>query len=121
MTRPQSDAPSSRGAEVAVRHPFRIGFFAAVGALLAWWLGGLLLSVGSILVLVLVAAFLAAGLNPVVEWLGRHGLPRSWSVLVVIIGVLLAVALFLVALVPVITDQVSAIADNAPGWLDRSC
>ena len=28
--------------------------------------------------------FLAVGLNPVVEWLGRRGLRRSWSVLVVI-------------------------------------
>jgi len=107
------------GPEVQVRAhaPFKLGFLVAVGALLAWWLGGLLLSIGSILILIVVAAFLAAGLNPMVEWLGRRGLGRSWAVLVVITVVLLAVALFLVALVPVITDQVAAIVANAPGWL----
>lgn len=99
--------------------PFALGFFAAAGALLAYWLGGLILSISPILVLVVVAAFLAAGLNPVVEWLGRRGLARSWSVLVVILLVLAAIALFLVALVPVITDQVRAIIDNAPGWFEQ--
>jgi predicted PurR-regulated permease PerM len=98
--------------------PFALGFFAAVGALLAYWLGGLILSISPILVLVVVAAFLAAGLNPLVEWLGHHGLKRSWSVLVVIAVVLAAIALFLLALVPVITDQVRAIIDNAPGWFE---
>jgi predicted PurR-regulated permease PerM len=99
--------------------PFALGFFAAAGALVAYWLGGLILSISPILVLVVVAAFLAAGLNPVVEWLGRRGLKRSWSVLVVILLVLAAIALFLVALVPVITDQVRAIIDNAPGWFEQ--
>ena len=33
--------------------------------------------------------------------------------------VLVAVALFLVAIVPVITDQVRSITDQAPEWLDR--
>ena len=37
--------------------------------------------------------------------------------MVVISAVLAAVTLFFVALVPVITDQVTAIVDNAPGWL----
>jgi predicted PurR-regulated permease PerM len=96
-----------------------MGFLFAAGALLAWWLGDRLLSIGSILVLIVVAAFLAAGLNPMVEWLGRRGLSRSWSVLVVITVVLLAVGLFLVALVPVISDQVAAIVKNAPGWFEQ--
>lgn len=110
-------SPSSTG--VLLRHPFRVGFMLAIGAYLAWWLGDVILSVGSTLILILVAAFLAAGLNPLVEWLGRRGLSRSWAVLVVTSGVVLAVALFLVALVPVIGDQVASIVKNAPGWLDQ--
>lgn len=98
------------------RTPFSIGFFAAIGALLAWWLGGLLLSIGSILILVVVSMFLAVGLNPGVEWLGRRGLRRSLAVLVVVVAFLGAVTLFVVALVPVIADQVSLIVDNAPKW-----
>src|SRR5438270_13807860 len=99
--------------DVARLHPFKIGFFLAVGALLAWWLGGLLLSLGSVLVLVVVSLFLAVGLNPAVEWLGRRGMSRPLAVLVVVFVFLCAVGLFLVALVPVIADQVSLIVDNA--------
>ncbi len=108
--------PRVRDAPLQHRSPVAVGFFVTLGGLLAYWLGVRLLSVGSILILILVAGFLAVGLNPVVEWLGRRGLPRSWSVVVVITAVLLTVALFLVALVPVITDQVTTIIDNAPGW-----
>ena len=86
---------AARGGAVSLQHPFKLGFFLAVGAFLAWWLGGVVLSVGSTLILIVVAGFLAAGLNPVVEWLGRLGLA------------------------PVITDQVSTIVKNAPGWFDE--
>ena len=101
------------------RSPFLIGFFASAGALLAWWLGGLLLDIGSVILLVVVALFLAVGLNPLVEILMRRGLPRPWSVLVVIVGVVIAIALFVVAITPIVADQVSSIQDNAPGWFDR--
>ena len=99
-----------------VERPFRTGFLATAGALLALWLGGLLLSVSSILVEILVAFFLAAGLNPVVEFFERRGLKRHWAVLAVVSLVVLFVALFLVALVPVIADQVTAIVKNTPDW-----
>jgi predicted PurR-regulated permease PerM len=92
---------------------------AAAGALLAFWLGGLLLSVGSVLIEVLVAFFLAAGLNPVVEFFERRGLRRHWAVLAVVTLVVAAVALFLVALVPVIADQVTAIVKNTPDWMNQ--
>jgi predicted PurR-regulated permease PerM len=105
--------------DIALRHPIRLGFYVTLGGFLAYWLGGLVLSVGGILIEVLVAAFIAAGLNPMVEWLGRRGLARPWAVLVVITGLILAVVLFVVALVPVITDQVSMIVQNAPGWVDK--
>jgi predicted PurR-regulated permease PerM len=118
---PQAPAPEDphvpqSPVDVSRLHPFRIGFFLATGALLAWWLGGLLLSIGSILILVVVSMFLAVGLNPAVEWLGRRGLRRPFAVLVVVVVFLGAIALFLVALVPVIADQVTLIADNAPKW-----
>nr|WP_218851758.1 AI-2E family transporter [Nocardioides panaciterrulae] len=100
------------------RSPFLIGFFAGLGLFLAWWLGGLIISIGSVLIQILVALFLAAGLNPAVELFERRGLKRSWAVLTVIVVVVAALALFLVAFVPVISDQVAAITANAPDWLD---
>ena len=100
--------------------PVALGFLYAFGALLAYQLGTLLLSVSSVLILVVVALFLAVGLDPAVEWVVRRGVRRPWSVLVVIVAVLLALALFFVALVPVISDQVTAIVNNAPGWLQEA-
>ncbi|CAA9359112.1 MAG: Uncharacterized UPF0118 membrane protein [uncultured Nocardioidaceae bacterium] len=99
--------------------PFFIGFFGAVGALVAIWLGQQLASIGSILVLIVVAAFLAIGLNPVVEMLLRRGVRRSLSVLTVAVVVLLTVMLFALAIVPVISDQVTALVERAPEWFTQ--
>lgn len=102
------------------RHsPFYIGFFGGLGALLAYWLGTQILAISGVLILVVVAMFLAAGLNPSVDFFVRRGLKRSWAVLAVIAAVLVTMALFGLAIVPVIGDQVASLTDNAPGWLDR--
>ncbi len=99
--------------------PFYVGFVGASGALLAFWLATNIATIGSTLVLISVAFFFAAGLNPSVEWSEARGVRRRNAVIGVILAVLAAVALFVVAIVPVITDQVASITDNAPGWLDQ--
>lgn len=114
-----ADDLGTPGLPLSIHTPFYIGFFGGLGALLAYFLGSALLSVSSYLVLIVVAMFLAAGLNPSVEFFVRHGLTRAYAVLVVITLVLIAVALFIVAIVPVISDQVTAITRNAPDWLDE--
>ena len=96
--------------------PVALGFLFTVGALAAYWLGSLLLSISGVILLIVVAMFLAVGLDPAVEWLVGHRFRRSWAVLTVILGVLLALVMFFVALVPVISEQVGRIIDQAPGW-----
>ena len=100
------------------RAPFYIGFVGAFGALVAYWLATNIQAIGSTLVLIIVALFLAAGLNPAVEFLERW-MRRTYAVVVVTVGVLVAIALFVVAIVPVITDQVASITERAPEWLDQ--
>ena len=107
------------GSPLNTRSPFMWGLLGGAGALVALWLGLMVLRIGSVLVLVVVALFLAVGLNPAVELLMRRGLKRPWAVLCVIVGVLVVFALFLVAVVPVVSHQVTAIGDNLPGWFDR--
>ena len=51
----------------------RWGFFAGVGLLLAYGAAQALLSVRNLLVLVLVAMFLAVSLDPAVRWLTARG------------------------------------------------
>jgi predicted PurR-regulated permease PerM len=102
------------------RHsPFYIGFFGGLGFVLAGWLFGQFERVGGVLILIVVSLFLAAGLNPSVEWFQRRGMRRSVAVTMVIVLFLFGVALFLLAIVPVITDQVTKITDNAPEWFDQ--
>ncbi len=111
------DESYGRLGEPLKRHsPFYIGFFGAVGALLAIWLGEQILSISSILILIIVAMFLAVGLNPWVELIMRGGIKRAWAVLMVIVMVVFALVLFVLAIVPVISDQVGTIVDRAPDW-----
>src|SRR3954454_2324366 len=101
------------------RTPFYLGLLGGLGVFAAYWLGTRLFQASSVLILVVVAMFLAAGLNPIVEYFMGRGLKRPWALLVVISGVLVALALFIIAIVPVVTDQITTITDNAPGWLDQ--
>ncbi|MGL5811526.1 MAG: AI-2E family transporter [Nocardioides sp.] len=107
------------GKPLARYSAFYVGFVGALGASIAWWLFTLVLSISSALLLIVVALFLASGLNPAVEFFMRRGLKRSIAVLIVIslfVGVL---AGFVSAIVPVIGEQIAAITANAPSWLDQ--
>ena len=101
------------------RAPFYVGFVGGLGVLVALWLALNVRAIGSTIMLVVVALFLAAGLNPAVEFVERRGVRRPWAVLTVIAAVVAALALFLVAIVPVIADQVNALTANVPTWLDH--
>ncbi len=101
------------------RGPFMWGLFGGLGALVALWIALMVVSIRGVLVLIVVALFLAVGLNPAVEFLMHRGLKRPWAVLCVITGVLLVFAGFLVILVPIISHQVTAIGDNLPQWFDK--
>src|SRR5690242_13572988 len=65
------------------RSPFMWGLFGGLGALVAIWIGLMVVRISGVLVLVVVAMFLAVGLNPAVEFLMRRGLKRPWAVLCV--------------------------------------
>ncbi|MCY7394543.1 MAG: AI-2E family transporter [Nocardioides sp.] len=115
---PADDDLGVQGAPLERHSPFYVGFFGGLGVLMALWLGMRVMDIGSVLVLIVVSLFLAAGLNPAVEFLEGHRFRRSYAVLTVILAVIAALALFFVAIVPVISDQVAALSANAPGWLD---
>jgi predicted PurR-regulated permease PerM len=120
---PQEDGPDTDlgrpGPRLDRHSPFYIGFFGGLGFVVAGWLFHEFERIGGVLVLIFVALFIAAGLNPSVEWFQRRGLRRSLAVTMVIIIFLCAVALFLWAIVPVITKQVAELTDNAPEWFDQ--
>ncbi|MBW4040648.1 MAG: AI-2E family transporter [Acidobacteria bacterium] len=108
-----------------LQNPFRTGLIGTLGVLLALAIGAATVQLATILTYVVAAAFLALGLDPLVNQLQRLRLPRWLAMLiavVVVVGVVVAIA-FLV--VPVIVGQVASlvngIADFASqyqGWND---
>ena len=113
--------PVSRGQDQHVslldRSPFPIGFFLAIGAMTAFGLVTLIVSLKSVIVLVMLSLALALGLNPVVEWFHHRGIRRGVAVLLVALGVLGALALATWALVPVVSEQVNRLIQQSPTYL----
>jgi predicted PurR-regulated permease PerM len=113
-------APPKPTEGLTVRTAFRIGFLAALGVFTAGLLMSAVEATKSVLVLLVISAFLAVGLNPVVEWLEKQrGLTRGRAVGIVLLGVVLAFIGFLFAIVPPIVDQTSALVHNGPDYLDQ--
>src|ERR1700712_2558922 len=108
-----------------VENPFRTGLIGTLGVLLALAIGAATLQLATILTYVVAAAFLALGLDPLVNQLQRLRLPRWLAMLiavVVVIGVLVAIAFLIV---PVIATQVGSLvqgivqfANQYQGWND---
>ena len=97
--------------------PFRVGFAFTTGAGLAYLLYQALVSAQSVLVLVLVAAFLAIGLNPTVSRLERAGIRRGGAVAIVFLGVLAFFAAFGYAVLPPVVTQVANFVEALPGYV----
>jgi predicted PurR-regulated permease PerM len=72
----------------------------------------------SVLGLLFIALFLAVALGPVVETINRRGVPRSLSIVVVYIGLLLSVFGLGLLVVPPIVSGVNNFVDDVPGYVD---
>jgi len=97
--------------------PFRIGFIGTIGVLLAYGLAQALIRAQSVLVLIVVAMFVALGLNPMVRGLVRRGMGRGLAVFLVLVGVLAVLALASFAVVPVLVNQISLLLGSGPAIL----
>jgi predicted PurR-regulated permease PerM len=102
------------GAPLDRAHPFYFGFLAAAGAVIAITLLKAFASASQVFVLILISLFLAAGLNPAVEFFRRRGLQRRFAVLAVIGCVVAFVGLFAAVVIPPVIKQLDALIRNAP-------
>ena len=100
------------------RSPFFIGMAATAGVAVTIALAELIIHARSVLVLIGLALFLAAGLDPAVTWLTRRGL-RRWQAVLVTLAVLLgAIAGFLAAAIPPLAAQTTALIHELPSYLN---
>ncbi|PMR58320.1 AI-2E family transporter [Verrucosispora sp. ts21] len=124
---PAAPAPGSAGGDAGRfgipgrplrRNSFLVGFTGALGVLSAYvvYLG--LRNAAGILVLVVIALFLAVGLHPAVVRLCAAGLPRGLAVAAVTLTVLALLAAGVLALVPPIVIQSGQFLDQLPSYLD---
>lgn len=93
-----------------IENPFKIGFLATLGALLALTLGGMVQSLSTVLTYIATALFLALGFDPAIAWLERRRWPRWAAVLVMILGVIVVAGLVVWAIVPSVVTQVNEIS-----------
>jgi predicted PurR-regulated permease PerM len=105
------------GKPINQSHPFYFGFIATLGALTAIVLMRALASVSQIFVLILIALFLATGLNPAVEALRKRNMSRSTAVTVIFSSVILFVIFFALVVVPPVISQGTNLIENAPQLL----
>ena len=99
------------------RSPFFIGMMAAAGVAVTYGAVELLIRARGVLVLIGLALFIAAGLDPAVTWLSNRRLPRWAAVLIVLVAVLGVGAVFLATAIPPLTAQATLLAHQLPHYL----
>ena len=105
------------GRPINRRSPFMIGLTGAFGVAVTYGLVELLGRARSVLIIIGLGFFIAAGLDPVVGWLVRHRMPRWAAVLTVIACGLAVGAAFLAAAIPPLTSEATALAHQIPHYM----
>lgn len=107
----QNDAPVARR-QTIWSGPVGL-VIAAVVALASVWL---VIELRDLLLQVLIATILAAGITPLTTWLMRIGVPRGVSVLLIYVLVILAIVGLGFLLVPPVVSEVRSLVAQAPDF-----
>ncbi|MEY3752371.1 MAG: AI-2E family transporter [Actinobacteria bacterium] len=105
------------GVPINRSHPYYFGFVATLGALTAIVLMRALASVSQIFILILIALFLATGLNPAVEALRRRNMSRVTAVTIIFTSVIAFVIFFALVVAPPVITQGTQLINKAPTLL----
>ncbi len=102
---PVSGGTQGRSAPFRI-HPFTFGLVGALGVLVALLIGSVVGQLSTVLVYIGLALFLALGLDPIVSFIERK-LPRGAAISIVVAVVVLAFAGIILAIVPVLVQQIT--------------
>ena len=117
MSEQKRDDFGIAGAPISRANPFYFGFVAALGALSAIVLLRALASATQIFVIIVIALYLAMGINPAVEGLRKRGLSRVTAIISIFAGILAFVIFFIALVIPPVISQGSALITSAPDLL----
>ena len=98
------------------RSPFFIGMAGAAGVAITIALLELVIRARSVLELIGLALFIAAGLDPVVSWLTRRRVPRWAAVVIVLLALAGAIVAFIAAAIPPLAAQTSNLISALPHY-----
>lgn len=103
-----------------VLHPVALGFLATLGVGLA--MGGyyLLTNVGSLVTWIVIAMFIALGLDPIVRFMTRRGLSRPLAVLGTMVGIFAIFGGFMAIIIPTLVTQITQFINRAPQLVDQA-
>ncbi|GGO73794.1 AI-2E family transporter [Nonomuraea cavernae] len=110
-------APYGLPGKPLARGPFLFGLVGGLGVLTAIAIAQMVVASLHVIILVVVAMFLAVGLNPAVEALQRRRLGRRGAISIVFAGVILAFVLFGLAVVPPVSQQLAEFVAAVPGYV----
>lgn len=114
---PRAVAAPDRSFWTRIDRPFIFGFLVTLGGLLAIAIGLAVTNLTSVIIYIVLALFLALGLNPAVRFLERHGVKRGLAVASVIGGLLVTIAGLFLLLLPPVIKQIEEFASSIPGTI----
>lgn len=97
-----------------IQNLFRLGLVGTLGFGLGLLIVTSVVSLQTIIVYIVTALFIALGLDPGVAWLVKKRVPRWAAIVMVFAGVLSIVTLIVVAVVPVVVDQIASAWELQP-------
>jgi predicted PurR-regulated permease PerM len=104
------------GKPIDRRSPFFIGMAGAAGVAITIALLELAIRARPVLVLIGLALFIAAGLDPVVSWLTRRRVPRGAAVVIVLLALAGVTGGFMAAAIPPLAAQTSNLIAELPHY-----
>ena len=106
-----------QGRPLGERSPLRLGFSVGIGLLLAVATAEVVILAGHVLILLVIAVFIAVSLEPVVGFLCRRGFRRGLAVAAVVVVGLVLTALFLDNVVPLMVSEAGQVTHRLPALL----
>ncbi|MCB4207245.1 AI-2E family transporter [Arthrobacter sp. UM1] len=99
--------------------PVAMGFLGTLGVGLALGLYYIVIHTGPLPLWITAALFIALGLDPVVRFLVRRGVPRGAGVLIVFLAVAGLVAAFISLVAPITVQQLTLFFQSLPATVDQ--
>lgn len=97
-----------------IQNAFRVGLIGSLGVGLGLILMSAVHSLATVLTYIFIALFLSLGLDPAVKWLESKKFPKWAAITTVIVGIIAVFVGMIVAILPVMIDQMVSLWQNLP-------